>query len=78
MKVTGIILTAFLIFTTLAHSQIGGYALNFDGVDDYAYATAAVPYDDRTIEVWIKSSASVYQVFIGLTNFLPGNSPSVF
>lgn len=77
MKALWIILIAFLIFTISVRPQIGGQALTFDG-NDQASVASAVTSGDFTIETWIRTSHSSYQVLIGLTNQLPPNSPSSY
>ena len=59
---TKLIHRAIVVFTLISSvmAQGGGYALDFDGANDYVYTTYAgiSGNNDRTVEAWVKTSAA--------------------
>lgn len=53
MKALRIILISSLIYITHVSAQIGGYALKFDGVDDYLSTSYNTQLNTFTIECWV-------------------------
>jgi len=54
-----LITTLYLLFSTITlYPQIGGYALNFDGTDDYVSTNYNTQINIFTIECWVKGNSA--------------------
>jgi len=54
-----LITTLFLLFSTITlYPQIGGYALKFDGTDDYVSTNYNTQINIFTIECWVKGNSA--------------------
>ena len=74
MKKTYFIIIVFLLSGNLCFSQIGGYALDLDGTNDYVTLPSGVYFDDNTltVEAWVYLRS--YNNFSRLIDFACGQN----